>query len=255
MISFRGSSGSALQCLGSQRASPPRGGHRTLNFSFPFTWGHLGMDHDHMHWRGRPFQAAQDVSGPEAMNTDRVPPPYASLSVPVYSLSTLGNSCLHPASSGCDPFVDEYDATPDSMNIVTYFAPMAIKPDRVAAIGLYRDTISWKNMLRNQRGVLQLLGHQHMKATYLLGKQSATRVDKRVGLEDLGLPTTQWEGHTVLTDAVGYMLLEFYLPPAQDIIHAGDHDVVICKVLKWDVRGDPERDALYTGDLRKAGHL
>lgn len=65
-------------------------------------------------------------------------PPSASLSVPVYSLVTGGD-------------------TP-SANVVTYCSPVAIQPKRIFAIGLFKGTLSHENALREKRAVLQILG-------------------------------------------------------------------------------------------------
>lgn len=64
--------------------------------------------------------------------------PLATLSQPVYSLATNG--------------VDEGR---DTINLVTYCAPMSISP-RTVAIGLYKGTQSWINLLDRKTGVLQV---------------------------------------------------------------------------------------------------
>ena len=66
------------------------------------------------------------------------PPPYSQLSLPVYSLATAG-------PSGASP----------TMNLVTYASPISLQPRRYA-LGLYRGTLSWQNMLATRTGVLQV---------------------------------------------------------------------------------------------------
>lgn len=65
-------------------------------------------------------------------------PPYYQLSLPVYSLATVG-------PGGASP----------TMNLVTYAAPISLKP-RHYALGLYLNTLSWENMLATRTGVLQV---------------------------------------------------------------------------------------------------
>jgi len=77
-------------------------------------------------------------ASPEPIPASEAPPPSAALSVPVYSLVTGGDA--------------------PTANIVTYCSPVALKPDRVLAIGLYRGTLSLENADRDRRGVLQILG-------------------------------------------------------------------------------------------------
>lgn len=65
------------------------------------------------------------------------------------------------------------------MNLVTYAAPIALMPP-MYAIGLYRDTLSWDNMLKCKHGVLQILAEQHAQLFQLLGKTSGRDTDKLV---------------------------------------------------------------------------
>ncbi len=66
------------------------------------------------------------------------PPPYSQLSVPVYSLATVG-----PDGSGA------------TMNLMIYASAISLTP-RHYAIGLYQNTLSRENMLATRRGVLQV---------------------------------------------------------------------------------------------------
>lgn len=63
--------------------------------------------------------------------------PLAAVSQPVYSLATNG------VKQGLD-----------TLNIVTYCAPMSINP-RTVALGLYKETQSWDNFVKSKAGVLQ----------------------------------------------------------------------------------------------------
>lgn len=46
------------------------------------------------------------------------------------------------------------------MNLVTYCAPVAIKPERMFAVGLYLGTQSHEHMRVHRRGVMQVLQNQ-----------------------------------------------------------------------------------------------
>ena len=70
----------------------------------------------------------------------RAPLPYASLSVPVYSLVTRGS---HDGSRNA------------TMNLVTYAIPVSIEP-RQFQICLLRSTLSFENFVHNGEGVLQV---------------------------------------------------------------------------------------------------
>lgn len=66
------------------------------------------------------------------------PAPFAALSTPVYSLSTSDSA-----------------GGQRTMNLVTYTSLVSIRP-RYYALGLYRGTLSWENMLETGEGVLQV---------------------------------------------------------------------------------------------------
>jgi hypothetical protein len=48
------------------------------------------------------------------------------------------------------------DGGTPTLNIVTYASPIAIKPARKYAVGLYAGTLSWQNVRATGRGVLQV---------------------------------------------------------------------------------------------------
>lgn len=60
--------------------------------------------------------------------------------MPVYSLSTKGAQGRR-----------------DTMNLVTYCAPVSISPRRMA-LGLYKGTVSAENFLHAKEGVMQVSG-------------------------------------------------------------------------------------------------
>jgi hypothetical protein len=68
-------------------------------------------------------------------------PPFTHLSTPVYSLSSRGA-----------------DGGPVTLNIVTYASPIAIKPARKYVLGLYVETLSWRNVRDTGRCALQVRG-------------------------------------------------------------------------------------------------
>lgn len=96
---------------------------------------------------------------------EAIRPPYSTLSMPVYSLSSRQKSRID-----------------QTMNLVTYAAPIALQPP-MYALGLYHDTLSRDNMLSHKHGVLQILAEQHAHLFHLLGKTSGRDVDKLVCTE------------------------------------------------------------------------
>lgn len=165
-------------------------------------------------------------------------PPYYALSLPVYSLATVGPN----------------GATP-TMNLVTYASPISLKP-RHYALGLYLDTLSWANMRATRTGVLQVLGEQHATLFELLGRTSGRQVDKLAALAERGVPVSRREkdGIPLLGDSCGWIELRFAAEP----VNYGDHDVVICEVTNWHTPapGTPGLGPpLYTGHLRQLGLL
>ncbi|KAL4419476.1 hypothetical protein ABPG77_008278 [Micractinium sp. CCAP 211/92] len=143
------------------------------------------------------------------------------------------------------------------MNLVTYAAPISLKP-RHYALGLYLNTLSWENMLATRTGVLQILGEQHAPLFELLGRTSGRDVDKLAELARRGFPVSRRDdGIPLLDDTCGWMELRF----AADPVNYGDHDVVTCEVTDWHTPaagGSGEGGApqpLYTGHLRQLGLL
>lgn len=87
---------------------------------------------------GRGAAATSGTSPAQPAQPAEPLPPYYQLSLPVYSLATVG-------PGGASP----------TMNLVTYAAPISLKP-RHYALGLYLNTLSWENMLATRTGVLQV---------------------------------------------------------------------------------------------------
>lgn len=65
-------------------------------------------------------------------------PPYALLSTPVYSLSSEGSEGRN------------------TMNMITYASPIALRPQRKYALGLYVQSLTYQNMKETGRAVLQV---------------------------------------------------------------------------------------------------
>eukprot|EP00882_Tetradesmus_deserticola_P033956 GHRQ01038838.1.p1 GENE.GHRQ01038838.1~~GHRQ01038838.1.p1 ORF type:complete len:164 (+),score=51.69 GHRQ01038838.1:697-1188(+) len=162
------------------------------------------------------------------------------LSTPVYSLSSANS------------------AGKTTMNMITYASPIALRPQRKYALGLYVQSMSYQNVKETGRAVLQILQVRHAQLTQLLGKSSGRDVDKVAQLQQLGFAVSEEYGLPVLADAVGVMELRV----VSEFIPAGDHEVVLCDVVSWK-HGQQEEagDAaagfapLYTGYLRDNGYL
>lgn len=195
-------------------------------------------------------------------------PLFSKLSVPVYSLSTA--SSPDPSSS---------QGPLETLNLVTYAAPISIQPRRFA-LGLYIGTLSHDNFRQTNRGVLQVLRKRHAPLFHLLGKTSGRTTDKVQAVQEQGFKVVQRYGLPTLADAACVMELR----AASEFINCGDHDVVICDVVSYENIGShptlgmaadgahvdpmgmptsttddeaaPEgQDVLYTGDLRHQGYM
>lgn len=79
----------------------------------------------------------RDVGAHAAGIPDTELPPYALLSTPVYSLSSANA------------------AGQVTMNMITYASPIALRPQRKYALGLYIQSMSYQNVKETGRGVLQ----------------------------------------------------------------------------------------------------
>lgn len=162
------------------------------------------------------------------------------LDVPTYSMATTNE-----------------DGT-TNMNILTYATPVSVRPDRVWAIGLYKDTLSYENFCRERSCILQLLKDDHIPLVKLLGGSSGSLVDKRQGCEALGFvwailsKNEVEEGCSPLTlPKCAYYLK---LSAVGEMIDCGSHKVAICKTDNMFVSDeDTKTDYLSTARLRELG--
>ena len=184
-----------------------------------------------------------------AFHPTTIPP---LLDVPVYSLSTLGES------NGC--------AGKSTMNILTYATPVGIQPNRIWCISLYKGTLSYENFIRERRGVLQLLRQEHAVLARILGGSSGRDIDKNNACNELGyewerLPKEEDDDSSsgdwpfVLPHCHYYLKLEL----VGDLIDCGNHDVALCKVVSMIttssnkskvIEGAADLDSLSTRRLR-----
>ena len=163
-----------------------------------------------------------------------------ALSAPVYSLVTRS-----AAGGGA--------AGPWALNLVTYAGPVALKPRRAYALGLFEGTLSRENLLREGRGLLQVLREEHAGLVDLLGRQSSRDVDKVAAAEAAGhaIRHEALGGFPALAGAAGLLEVAVTAGP----FDRGDHAVVLLDVLSEE-GGDPEAGpVLYSGKLRDLGLL
>lgn len=163
-----------------------------------------------------------------------------ALSAPVYSLVTRS------APGGGAP-------GPWALNLVTYAGPVALKPRRAYALGLFEGTLSRENLLREGRGLLQVLREEHAGLVDLLGRQSSRDVDKVAAAEAAGHAVRHEAlgGFPALAGAAGLLEVAVTAGP----FDRGDHAVVLLDVLSEE-GGDPGAGpVLYSGKLRDLGLL
>lgn len=176
---------------------------------------------------------ASDAASPAGSAAEAPPlPPYSALSIPVYSLSTVAP-----------------DGSAATLNLVTYAAPVSLKPRRYA-LGLYEGTLSRDNMLATGRGLLQILGEQHADLFELLGRTSGRQVDKVRELAARGVALGTAAGLPLIADCFGYVELRILGEPTS----CGDHEVVICEVVSFETVSPGVRP-LYTAHLKELGYL
>jgi|EP00908_Phaeocystis_cordata_P000232 flavin reductase (DIM6/NTAB) family NADH-FMN oxidoreductase RutF len=161
------------------------------------------------------------------------------LSSPVFSLSTLGADGQ------------------TTMNILTYATPVGIKPHRLWAISLFRETQSHANWQSRGTGVLQQLSAEHGPLMHTLGGTSSVKadVDKAAACEALGWEWFESEecgAERLLPGCVTYSRLV----QQGELIDAGNHEVAICRLERVFGPGEAEGQAsagLNTAELREAG--
>lgn len=159
------------------------------------------------------------------------------LDSPTYSLATL----------------NEDGST--NMNIVTYATPASIRPDRIWSLGVYKETLSYRNIARNKnnpRVVLQLLTEEQAELVVTLGGFSGSEVDKQKSCAEMGF---EWQD---LGDGTGIQVLPkcaHYLSMSvvEEMIDGGSHLIVpSCKV-EGMYKGSEESKHLMTSKLRELG--
>ena len=185
------------------------------------------------------------------------PPPL--LDSPVYSMATL-------CDSGKDKIEDENDtndARPKTtnMNVVTYATPVSVAPDRIWALGLYKETLSYADFCLRRSCILQLLSKEHTPLIRILGGTSGRDVEKQEECQRLGfawhrLPpgSTEEDGDyppmpLVLPGCVKYLRLK----AVGDLRDMGSHAVALCRVEEtW---GVPQDDPSEGEEPREQPHL
>jgi flavin reductase (DIM6/NTAB) family NADH-FMN oxidoreductase RutF len=139
-----------------------------------------------------------------------------------------------------------------NMNILTYATPVSVRPVRVWALGLFKETLSCDNFIRNRSCVLQLLTDEHIPLVKLLGGASGRDVDKLTECAALGCKWIDLEkDFQVLPNCASYLKLV----AVGDIVDAGSHCVAICQVESmFETTITTTKDQhLSTAKLRKLG--
>ena len=125
-----------------------------------------------------------------------------------------------------------------NMNIVTYATPVSVSPDRVWAVGLFKDTLSYHNFCQTRSCILQLLTNKHIPLVKVLGGSSGREVDKQTTCQELGFAWKQLGEKSdmnmnmnmnmpmVLPGCAHYLKLE----AIGELHDCGSHVVAICKV-------------------------
>jgi flavin reductase (DIM6/NTAB) family NADH-FMN oxidoreductase RutF len=176
--------------------------------------------------------AAAPLFTTAALQATSTPP---LIDVPTYSVATL----------------NEDGST--NMNILTYATPVSARPDRVWSLGLYKETLSYQNFVRNKSCVLQLLTEEHAPLIKLLGGTSGRDVDKRAECAKMGVKWMQDGSDAdpeILPDCASYLKLS----AMNDVIDCGSHAVALCRVDEMLVTGeDSSKLNLSTARLRELG--
>ena len=154
--------------------------------------------------------------------------------------------------------------TTTNMNIVTYASPMSIRPTRLWAIGLYKETASYENFKQARVGVLQLLTADHISLVRLLGGTSGRDVDKQQACRELGFEwkTLQEDNDDDDDDDIESSCFPLVLPGCKsylclelvgDLIDGGSHDIAICRVTHMFTDAQEDKAHLETQSLRELG--
>lgn len=210
--------------------------------------------------------SAGPIAGTTTVVTDSPP----LVDVPVWSMATLNDDG------------EDGDKATTNMNLLTYATPVAIRPNRMYALGLFKQTKSRDNFLREKTCILQLLSasnEQHIECIRLLGGTSGKDVSKEEEFASLGIElqelasddddddaesTPPDELPKVLPGCVRYLQLTMVGDEVTEYDGGENcHDVVICRVDKmWTSSpltsdsGEAQsagNDHLSTGMLRELG--
>jgi flavin reductase (DIM6/NTAB) family NADH-FMN oxidoreductase RutF len=140
-----------------------------------------------------------------------------------------------------------------NMNIVTYATPVSIRPDRVWSLGIYKDTLTKDNLLRNPVCILQLLTESQANVVTVLGGSSGRNVDKRGKCASLGfewISLAKDSDVEVMEGCAHYLKLSIQ----GGLVDAGSHLVVpYCQVDEMYTEEDNSGVQLSTGKLRALG--
>lgn len=139
--------------------------------------------------------------------------PWNIINPPVYSLATSGETGVN-------------------MNICTYVSPVSSLP-RQYAVGVYKNTYTLVNLLRNGKAVLQLLNETHAPLVRPLGNKSGHSFDKSRYLSKKKA-LTEWRGHSVLAGANAWILLEKH----RIVDAGGDHQLWVFNATAWQTNSE-----------------
>lgn len=164
------------------------------------------------------------------------------LNVPVYALAT---GTVADGSSS---------AVTTNMSIVTYASPVSVHPERLWAIGLYKETFSYQLFAKSHRAVLQLLTPAHIPLIRLLGGSSGREVDKREQCRLLGF---EWESFgedqpMVLPGCASYVSLELG-KEGSCWTDGGSHQIALCRASDTFTDSTSSSTHLDTKTLRDLG--
>jgi flavin reductase (DIM6/NTAB) family NADH-FMN oxidoreductase RutF len=143
-----------------------------------------------------------------------------------------------------------------NMNILTYATPVSVKPDRVWALGIYKDTLSYENFLRTKSCLLQLLREEHVPLVKLLGGTSGRNVNKKEECHRLGFEWTDSDDGKECIQVLPRCAYYIKISSIEDVIDAGSHAVALCRVDGMFVHlpnDDESRLSLSTARLRELG--
>ena len=139
--------------------------------------------------------------------------------------------------------ISSNDGKEENMHIITYATAISMQPKRFVC-GVYHGTKTLELVESKGSFVLQILAKNQARLVTLLGKHSGKKIDKIARLKKRKL-VEEWNGFTVLTDALAVMLLKVV-----NTMEGGDHKIFLCDVLSY--RNQHNGNALTTEDLRKA---